>query len=787
MRIITSLLFFLLLFTAVPLHAQFRSAMRQGNKEYELHAYNSAIESYKRALSRRPDDLEALSRIANSHRMLNQMDQAHEFYAKAVRDKKVSNETVLQHADVLRAQGKYDQAREWYRFYSQRPNASAVVGNHFIKACEFAKRQATQENIYVASSSPANSPVSDFGPSFAGKEQLIFSSFRTDKGEQFSGQASNSPLVATFGRGGALQEPFLLQNGYEGGNVGPVSYAADGSMVLFTRNNFMDGTRMIPEAGIELTLWIAEVNRNGQWVNPRPLPFNGSGYSSGFGVFSPDGQEIYFASDREGGYGGFDIYRATRNGQGWSVIPENLGTIINSVGNEITPSYDGLNLYFSSDWHYGLGCYDVFRTEIRNGRPTSLFHMGNNINSQRDDYGFIYDAGRQMGFVVSNRKGGRGHADIYRINQSSDNLVLTIRSASDGSPVAGAVVDLRACGDQTYLADINGRYSFRSVSGTNCDVTISKDGFLPLTINLASLTANGATDIPVLLSKASESYQGRIVDAQTRLAISGALVQVVNRGNGSVAEVRTSAQGDYAVAMQPYNTYDFTISAPGYESLVFPLAMADGSDRNVLSVLSLLPGQNIPPGGNNNTYTPPNNGGGAQPFGNGYAVQMASLKKAPDMTRFNNLSDIGQVYSVNEGGAYKVRMGIFQTRAEADAAKAALAGRGYPSTFIVTDSGSGTGAQPAPPTPAPNPGANANGNSGPYYVQLGAYSTPRYFNMSKAQQLGTVVQRKRGNLTLMLLSAATPQQAQQLKASALANGFKGAFVVRDVNGTLQKL
>lgn len=776
MRSLPTLLTVFVFFLLGSLAAQsFRSSMRQANKEYELHAYNSAILSYQQALSRRSDDLEALSRIANSFRMLNKMSQANQYYTQAVKDKKVSDETLLEHAHVLRALGQYDQAKQWYLYYAQQ--ADPVVGNHFAKACDFALQQAGQEGVYLANSSPANSPSSDFGPSFVGATQLVFGSFRTDKGGSFSGQSSTAPLVASFGPSGVLQEPFLLQSGFQGGNVGPVSYSTDGSMVLFTRNNFTDGTRMIPDAGIQLTLWISEVNANGQWVNPRALPFNGTDFSSGFGVFSPNGQEIYFASDREGGYGGFDIYRAVRAGQSWSLIPENLGTIINSVGNEITPSYDGLNLYFSSDWHYGLGCYDVFRTEIQNGRPTTLYHMGNNINSTRDDYGFIYDAGRQLGYVVSNRIGGRGNEDIYRINPAGANLTLTVRSASDGAPLAGAVVDLASCGDQAYLTDINGRYAFRG-GNLNCEVTISKDGYLPTTINLGSAAAGGS-DIPVMLNKISEGYKGRIINAQTRLPIAGALIRVSNRGSGSVSEVRTNSQGVYSIAMQPYNTYDISLSAPGYEALTFPLALADGSDRNVLGVLSLLPNQNLGSAGGQVTpitgTTP-----ATRPTGSGYAVQLASLSKAPDMSRFGNLSDLGQVYSVNEGNTYKIRLGIYQTRAEANAAKAALAGRGYPSTFVVTDNGSG-GSQPAPPAqPATNSG-------GPYYVQLGAYSTPRYFNMSKAQQLGTVVQRQRGNLTLMLLSAPSVAEAQRLKASALANGFQGAFVVQDVQGTLRKL
>ncbi|MEL6274937.1 MAG: carboxypeptidase regulatory-like domain-containing protein [Bacteroidota bacterium] len=796
MRIFSPFLIVLFLLAATPLNAQFRSAMRKANKEYDIHAYNLAINSYQEALARRSTDLEALSKIANSYRMLNQMSQAHQYYTQAVRNRKVSPDTKLQHAHVLKALGRYDEAKQWYLAFAR--DHDAVVGNHFAQSCDFAKQQAAQNSGFRATASPANSPTAEFGPSYAGQNQLLFSSARTDKGGAFDGQAHNHPFVSTFGAGGTLQEPFLLRNGYDAGNVGPVNYSPDGSKVVFTRNNFTDGTRMIPAAGMSLTLWIADVNPSGQWVNARPLPFNGSDFSSGFGMFSSDGLSIYFASNRPEGYGGYDIYRSTWGGNDWSTIPENLGTVINSVGDEITPYFDGTNLYFSSNWHHGLGGFDVFRTEMPNGRPNTLYHMGNGINSSRDDYGFIYDVARNAGFVVSNRIGGSGNEDLYRINLAGQNLTIIVRSASDGTAVSGAIIDFTACGDQAYSADFNGRYVFQAVSGLNCEVTITKDGYVPVTLPMQSLTNAPGGEIPVSLSKLSESYRGKIVNAQTRLPVAGAIVRLVNRGSGNVAEVTADVNGDYAVAMQPYNTYDITISAPGYESINFPLAMADGSDRNVLSTLSLLPSQGTvgPPitGGGGNPYTPPANTGGGVTT-SGFSVQMASVSKAPDMNSFGSLSDLGRVYAVNAGGAYKIRMGVFQTRAEAESAKAALAQRGYPGSFIVTDTGDGTGVRsgqpnPAPPTTTGPPTTTPNNNFGvgPYYVQLGAYKNPRYFDTGKAQQIGNLVQRSRGDLTLMLIDAGSNvATARTLQSRAKNSGYPKAFVVQDVNGQLVKV
>lgn len=768
----------LLVFLALPLQAQFRSALRTANKEYELHAYNLAIESYLQALARRPDDQEALARIADSYRMLNKMSQAHQYYAQAVRDRRADARTKLEHAHVLKALGRYDEAKQWYLAYAR--DHDAVVGNHFAQSCDFALGQIGTPPVFEATASNANTPSAEFGPGFAGQNQLVFNSARTDKGGTFDGQARNHPFVAAYSGNGDLQDPFLLRNGYTNtaGNVGPVSYSPDGAKVVFTRNNFTDGTRMVPGSGMSLILMVAEVNPSGGWVNARPLPFNGSDFSTGFGTFSPDGQSIYFASDRPEGYGGYDIYRADWRGNAWSTVPENLGTVINSIGDEITPYFDGASLYFSSDWHHGMGTFDVFRTELVNGRPNTLYHMGNGINSSRDDYGFIYNPSRSMGYVISNRIGGSGNEDIYRVAPAGSNLAFIVRSASDNTPIAGATVDFTNCGDRAYATDINGRYAFSAVAGLNCEVTISKDGFSPVVVPLQITSSNQSGEIPVSLNKLSDSYPGQIVNAQTRLPIPGARVQVVNRGTGTPMVVTTDNNGNYGVAMIPYNTYDITISAAGYETLTFPLAMTDGANRNVLGVLSLLPGQGLP-------------GPGPNPVGpatSGFAVQMASLSKAPAPGAFDALSNIGRVYTTQVGSTYKVRMGVFQTRSEAEAAKAELRKKGYPGAFIVTDTGVTGGVDPTPTNPVPGPTVPSALGGGPYFVQLGAYTTPRYFNSSKAMELGNVVQRQRGNLTLMLLDAGSNlATARSLQARARNTGFEGAFVVMDQGGALTKV
>lgn len=800
MKNLLQFLFVLLLLAVVtPVQAQFRSEMRTANKEYELKAYNLAIESYKKALARRASDVTALSRIADSYRMLNQMQTAHGYYQQAVRERRVEPNTILEHAHVLKSLGRYNEAKQWYLLYAR--DHDAVVGNHFSQSCDFAMAQSNADGGFSVQSISSNSPVADFGPTMVTPTELVFNSARTSGGGGFDGQARNKPYVAAVGPDGSLQQAFDLRTGYTdaAGNVGPVSYSPDGRQVIFTRNNFTAGTRMVPEAGISMNLMIADINADQQWVNARPLPFNGTDVNSGYGTFSSDGNTIYFCSDRPEGYGGFDIYRVNRQGQSWEAVPENLGTVVNSVGDEITPYFDGASLFFSSNWHHGLGAYDVFRAEVVNGRPSTLYHMGSGINSARDDIGFVYDPVTSSGYVVSNRIGGSGQEDIYRVGRANVNKVLMVMSAQDGSAIPNAAVDFSACGGQIYATDAGGRYVFQPTDGLNCEIVIGANGFQAVRVPLQSLQPDAQNIVRVSLNPAGGSgpmptngngptppgtYRGFVTDASNGYGIPGANVQITQRTTGQMANLNTNNDGAYLMELLPYNTYDVTISAYGYETVRFPVTNNDGSDPNVLGNMTLLPdGSGGTSGGGDVTYSQIQ----------GYSVQLASLGKQPDLSKFDDVKNLGRVYDVNNGSAYKVRIGVFATRAEA-AQAAADAKAYYPGAFVVTDNGTvakgtttsgGSGYSP----PQPNPPTTAPANSfGRYKVQLGAFGKPENFDRNKAGQLGTVETSMRGTLTLFMIGNLNSlSEARSVQARAAAAGYPGAFVLESINGVLTKV
>ncbi|MEI6021904.1 MAG: hypothetical protein WCR21_12315, partial [Bacteroidota bacterium] len=146
--------------------------------------------------------------------------------------------------------------------------------------------------------------------------------------------------------------------------------------------------------------------------------------------FSPDGRSIYFSSNRSGGYGGYDIYRADLdNDSSWSHV-KNLGSLINSEKDEDSPfmQADGSSFFFSSEGFETSGGFDVFKAIYIAG--DSVFsnreNLGFPINSTANDFGFVLSANAEEGFICSDRKGGKGLMDLYKVEPNFKNFLPAI-------------------------------------------------------------------------------------------------------------------------------------------------------------------------------------------------------------------------------------------------------------------------------------------------------------------------------------------------------------------------
>lgn len=143
---------------------------------------------------------------------------------------------------------------------------------------------------------------------------------------------------------------------------------------------------------------------------------------------TPDEKMLFLVSDREGGFGGRDIYLSQKLEDGtWGPVT-NLGPQINTIHDDDAPfvGEDGKTLFFSSKGHNSIGGYDVFKTIMdESGKWTSPINLGMPINSAGDDIYYIVNADNTVAFYSSSRLLGMGDMDIYRVQLECRNLPNT--------------------------------------------------------------------------------------------------------------------------------------------------------------------------------------------------------------------------------------------------------------------------------------------------------------------------------------------------------------------------
>ena len=252
-------------------------------------------------------------------------------------------------------------------------------------------------------------------------------------------------------------------------NKSNASFSPDMKSVYFTQNNVMNGKSVEDKnRNVNMKIYKATVNSNGQWTNAISLPFNSDNYSCTHPSVSEDNRILFFVSDMPGSLGASDIYWVTIDGENTYGTPQNMGKSVNSPSRENFPFVDKNRLYFSSDRADSMGGLDVYMIKLDEigSIPQNL---GAPINSANDDFCFVIERQNKKGYFSSNRPGGRGQDDIYYFTQDTDfqecKQVISgqILDSKTLLPIAGAIVSMFSHDDillATYPVKKDGLFTF---------------------------------------------------------------------------------------------------------------------------------------------------------------------------------------------------------------------------------------------------------------------------------------------------------------------------------------
>lgn len=467
-----------------------KNYLKDADNAYAHNQYFNAIELYKQAYTKvKKADAKSkiLYRTGDSYHKINDLKGAETYYQKAIKAKYADPIVYLNLADVLKAQQKYPEAIIEYNNYKKLA-PSDVRGENGVKSCELAQQWKDAKNtpetrLKVENMVLLNSKESDFSPAYADKKYttLIFTSTRqgaTGSIDVTNGQNHSDLYEAKLDKNGKWSTPAQLATTIVSKmNEASVSVSRKGDVMFMTR---------CPEAkGKQLKCQIYVCKKQGpSWAEPELLNFNIDTVAFAHPSINVKGDVLYFTSKMPGGYGGADIWMSTydKKSKSWGQ-PVNLGPTVNTQGDEMYPYIheDDKTLYFSSNYHLGMGGLDIFKVEKdASGKfskaPENLkFPM----NSAGDDFGIVYEGKKVKGYFTSNREGGKGSDDIYSfiLPPLFFNLNGTVVSAEFNEPVKNAYIHLKGSNGEMFefKTGDDGKYNFKLKENTTYEVTVGTD------------------------------------------------------------------------------------------------------------------------------------------------------------------------------------------------------------------------------------------------------------------------------------------------------------------------
>ena len=293
-----------------------------------------------------------------------------------------------------------------------------------------------KENLSVINVGILNSIYHDYCPIIY-NEGILFTSDRIEDGSMKSADANF--YFSKIGEDRKPQTPVVLDSELNSDfQEGMAVISPDGKTIVFSRE-----VKQMKQANgfSDVRLYTASLE-NGQWVNIKKMAINMKDYSSGHPALSDDGSELYFVSNRPGGYGGTDVYVSKMENGRWSK-PKNLGAKVNSPKNELFPSIDQYGtLYFSVNKRTGLGLLDIYKIQKNEkGEWGHVVNMGEPFNSKDNDFGFYMGADTMSGYFSSSREGGLGGNDIYYWGPTEMKNVVDEQEHSSCVPLVGNLID----------------------------------------------------------------------------------------------------------------------------------------------------------------------------------------------------------------------------------------------------------------------------------------------------------------------------------------------------------
>jgi outer membrane protein OmpA-like peptidoglycan-associated protein/tetratricopeptide (TPR) repeat protein len=492
------------------------ASQNKADKDYTQYAYIDAIGTYERVAEKGYKDETMFQRLGNAYYFNGELIKAAKWYdALFEMNAEQEPEYYYRYAQTLKAMGDYAKADKILEAFNKK-TATDKRGILFENNKNYLEQIKANSGRFEITNAGINSKQTDYGSAYY-NDKIVFASARDTGGVsrktfKWTNKAFTNLYLAELKADGTLGEPERFQKKINSKfNESTPVFTKDGKTMYFTRNNYLKGKRGRDDQKITLLkLYKAEFIKD-KWTNITELPFNSNQYSTAHPALSNDEKKLYFASDMPGTLGQSDLYSVTINDDKTFGKPENLGPAINTEGRETFPFIAADNqLYFASDGRPGLGGLDVFVSTIKNDDTfTAVQNVGAPINSKQDDFAFIINSETSNGFFSSNREGGIGNDDIYKITETrkllcEQKLKATIVDLETNKILDNAKVTLL---DEQFkvidevVTQADGSYTFKVECTKKYYVRATKEDYETKEVPVTITGEAGETSVVVALEK----------------------------------------------------------------------------------------------------------------------------------------------------------------------------------------------------------------------------------------------------------------------------------------------
>jgi peptidoglycan-associated lipoprotein len=458
--------------------------------------YFKSIAAYRKVYTKtkgREEKAAIQLKIAEAFYKLGQYRQAESYFKSAIYKDPSDHTILLRYAEVLRANAKYDEAiKNYKKFLAVYPKDERATNG--ITSCQTTQELLKKISLYkIENLKEINSRWSDYAGTYPGliETELVFTSSRDDatgkKKNQVTGEYNADIYRSVFNAEKKkwdlpkrLDETMMVNTLDE---EGASCFDKSGNTIFFTRT--------ISEKGVNAKVAVYESTLlSGTWSKAVVVNLGKDSLTIAHPSLAMDGETLYFASNRRGGFGGNDIWMSKKGGESQWSEPVNLGPEINTAGNEMFPFIrDNGELYFSSDSHVGLGGLDIFRAKPAGDNKWTIDNMGVPINSEGDDFAIFFYPGEEKGLFSSFREGSKGD-DIYSFLLPPKNFGVEgkLYNKETAEQIEGASVRLIGTdGTMLRLKAENASFRFQLKPGVEYLVTAFKKGFLNAKASISTI------------------------------------------------------------------------------------------------------------------------------------------------------------------------------------------------------------------------------------------------------------------------------------------------------------